>query len=135
MASDDLTTEELQVLREIVSSRRAASSDVVMRPAFDVVDKLRQAFEELTAAESFAPGDIVYWKSERLKNKRVPRLGQPGVVIEILEESAVDGSKEAASTYYREPLDIVLGMFDDEDPDSLLVYHFDSRRFTKRQPA
>lgn len=78
----------------------------------------------------FAPGDLVTWKPG-MKNKRLPRYGQPAVVIGRLEQPVFDGEMEAGSCYFREPLDLVLGMIWDRDPGrgDLIAFHYDSRRF------
>ncbi len=78
---------------------------------------------------SFAIGDLVTWKPG-LKNRRVPRSGQPAVVIEVLDPPVVDGERESGSAYFNEPLDLVLGIFMDSGParGELLTWHFDSRR-------
>lgn len=75
------------------------------------------------------PGMLVTWKAG-LKNKRLPRSGVPAVVVERLETPLYDGD-EPGSTYYHEPLDVVLGVFLDTGPQrgDLLLFHYDSRRF------
>lgn len=79
---------------------------------------------------TFAVGDLVTWKPG-LKNRRIPRYGQPAVVMEVLDPPVVDGERESGSTYFNEPLDVVLGLFIDNGParGELLTWHFDSRRF------
>ncbi|EIC22782.1 hypothetical protein [Thiorhodovibrio frisius] len=78
----------------------------------------------------FAPGDLVTWKPG-LKNRRVPRNGQPAVVLEVLSAPVFDSEKDAGSAYFREPLDLVLGLFLEDGPHrgDFLNWHFDSRRF------
>ncbi|EIC22785.1 hypothetical protein [Thiorhodovibrio frisius] len=81
-------------------------------------------------AHRFAPGDLVTWKPG-LKNRRVPRSSQPAVVLEVLSEPAFDSEKNSGSPYFREPLDLVLGLFVEDGPHrgDFLNWHFDSRRF------
>lgn len=78
----------------------------------------------------FAPGDLVTWKPG-LKHKRYPRYGQPAVVLEVLATPVLDPQNEAGATYFREPLDVVVGVLWDEGTDrgELIAFHFDSRRF------
>ncbi|NEX23390.1 hypothetical protein G3480_24370 [Thiorhodococcus mannitoliphagus] len=94
------------------------------------LEDLREHYQALTRRHDFAPSDLVTWKPG-LRNHRVPRYQQPVVVIEVLPESIHDQDREAGSTYFREPLDLVLGLIGDEDPGrgELVTFHFDSRRF------
>jgi hypothetical protein len=48
-------------------------------------------------------------------------------VVERLSAPILDHETESGMTYYREPLDLLLGILH-RDGD-FLVYHFDSRRF------
>jgi len=68
-------------------------------------------------------GQIVTWKP-RLQNKR---SDGPFVVNEVLPEPILDVNKESSgSPYFREPLDILVGMQDADD--DFVIYHLDSRR-------
>lgn len=75
------------------------------------------------------PGMLVTWKPG-LQNKRWPQVGAPAVVIERLEAPLYD-CDESGSAYFREPLDLVLGLFIDEGRHrgDFIVFHYDSRRF------
>ena len=66
------------------------------------------------------------WKRD-LKNRRRPAYDEPVIVIEVLRTPVFDERGESSSPYFREPLDVVLGLVD-EDGD-FICYHFDSRRF------
>lgn len=92
------------------------------------VERLTACFQALCTEEAFKPGDLVQWKLG-LKNKRRPAMGELAVVIEVLPSPIFDAHKGASVAYFREPLDIRLGLLD-EDGD-FLIYHFDSRRFMK----
>ncbi|MBK1725169.1 hypothetical protein [Thiocystis violacea] len=97
----------------------------------DLGAALRERYRLLTRRHAFAPGDLVTWKPG-LKNHRIPRYGQPAVVVEVLETPVLDQEAGVAgSTYFREPLDLVLGLIWDEEPcrGELMTFHFDSRRF------
>jgi hypothetical protein len=76
----------------------------------------------------FQPGEFVRWK-EGLKTKRRPLEGEPAVVIEVLKEPIYDPKDEVGSTYFREPLDLILGVLGDEG--ELISYYFDKRRFER----
>ena len=96
----------------------------------DLSAALRERYQRFMQPHRFAPGDLVTWKPG-LKNHRVPQYGQPAVVVEILETPVFDSDRDAGSTYFREPLDVVLGLFVDDGParGELLTWHFDRRRF------
>ncbi len=84
---------------------------------------IQQSF--LDEPHHFERGDIVRWK-KMLKNKRLPHKNQPAVVVEVLDNPIHDDFN-SATPYFREPLDIALGMIDEDD--EFMVFHYDSRRF------
>ncbi|MBK8536933.1 MAG: hypothetical protein IPL59_18675 [Candidatus Competibacteraceae bacterium] len=90
--------------------------------------RLRTLYERLTNHRENAlhPGQLAMWKPG-LKNRRFPAYGQPAIVVERLDPPILDHEEEAGVTYYREPLDMLLGVLH-KDGD-FLIYHFDSRRF------
>ena len=50
------------------------------------------------------------------------------MVIDVLQQAVYDHEERGAgSSYFREPLDIVLGIVDEEG--DFLVFYLDSRRF------
>lgn len=73
----------------------------------------------------FKPGDIVRWKAD-MKNKKRPAYHEPAVVVEVLYDPVMD-LKDSGSAYFREKLDLVLGLVDDDG--DFILFHFDSRRF------
>lgn len=87
-------------------------------------DSLKESFALLTEKHPFKPGDVVQWK-QGMKNRRSKG---PFVVVEALKTPVFDSDKNSSgSTYFREPLDIVLGSTD-RDGD-FTTYYYDSRRF------
>jgi hypothetical protein len=76
--------------------------------------------------EKFVPGQCVCWKPG-LRNRRMPRDGEPAVVLEVLEDPRYDETKDAGNTSFFEPLDIVLGIIEPEG--DFIAFHYDSRRF------
>ena len=90
---------------------------------------LRQRLLELEAAlrvtHDMQPGDLVRFK-DGMRNKLRPGTGEPAVVVERLAEPVYDTEEGSGSSYFREPLDLVVGLID-EDGDFTL-YHVDSRR-------
>lgn len=96
----------------------------------DVGAALRQRYELFNRNYKFVPGDLVTWKPG-LKDRRVPAYGQPAVVMEMIAQPILDTDQESGSTYFRQPLDMVLGVIWEYDPNrsEFVTFHFDSRRF------
>ena len=100
-----------------------------------IISDLQSKYKLLTTIPQspLEPADIVYWK-KGLRNKRLPKATQPAIVVELPEKTVHDEDKDPGSAYFREPLDVILGFIDEEDGDFIL-FHFDSRRFTKVKPS
>jgi hypothetical protein len=96
----------------------------------DLSAVLRERFALLTRPHRFSPGDLVTWKPG-LRNRRIPRYGEPAVVVSVLESPVTDSDQESGSTYFREPLDLVLGVIWDGERGrgDFVTFHFDGRRF------
>jgi hypothetical protein len=96
---------------------------------------LRERYALLNQPHAFEPGDLVCWKPG-LKNRRVPAYGTPAVVLEVLDAPIPDSETESGSTYFREPLSLVLGLFWDREPGrgDFVAFHFDGRRFEHWDP-
>ena len=88
--------------------------------------KLQVAYQSLFQTHTFSKGQLVKWKNG-LKNKHLPKENQPAIVLEVLEGTIDQLERDSGSPYFREPLDIVLGVTD-EDGD-FMMFHFDQRRF------
>ena len=93
---------------------------------FEYTESLLKKIDLLLIENKFKKRDLVVWKNG-LRNKKLPNEGQPVVVLEILTAPLIEHEQETGSPYFREPLDIVLAMLD-EDGD-LVSFHYDSRRF------
>jgi len=89
---------------------------------------LTERLRSFLAVECFQPGDLVQWKPG-MKNKRLPAVGQLGVVLEMLPVPITDDEKSASGSYFLEPLDMKVGFIDDDG--DFIVFHYDSRRFMK----
>jgi len=72
----------------------------------------------------FTKGQFVKWK-KGLKNKKLPYEDQPAIVLDVLDKP-IYGEYDPGSPYFREPLDLILGMGEDDD---FLIFHYDKRRF------
>jgi len=88
--------------------------------------RLRAAYESLQINFEFVPGQFVKWKPNQ-KNATRPLYNEPAVVIEVLDLPIYDDNVDAGSPYFRQRLDIVLGVLDHEG--DFVFYHFDRRRF------
>lgn len=104
--------------------------DLLGSPLDGLAAALKQRFEHLNTPHRFKPGDLVRWK-QGFQNRLFPRPDKIAIVLEVLPEPIFDSEKDSSCTYFREPLDIVLGLFLDSGPHrgDFLSWHFDSRRF------
>jgi hypothetical protein len=120
--------EAVEELSEFLAQRKVDARQRWSEP--DAVATLKTACAALQIENHFEVGDVVRWK-DGLKNKNIPAYGVPGVVVEVLAEPISNPEGSAGSTYFREPLDLVLGLYVESDggEDTISMYHFDSRRF------
>lgn len=88
---------------------------------------LVEAYRTLTngAEKELQPGMLAIWKPG-LKNRKIPDYDEPAVVVGI-EQGTISDENSSGSRYFKEPLDLKLGVFDRDV--EFCVYHFDSRRF------
>jgi hypothetical protein len=124
-ASDtgELASTLLQLAQAAESNRQPSWHRERARQRTNMLKELYEAFER---AHSFQPGQIVRWK-KGLKNRKRPDYDEPVVVISTWNDPLYDQTQESGSTYFREPLTIILGMIDNDG--ELISFHFDSRRF------
>ena len=90
---------------------------------------LEIAFKTLRVSHNFQTGQFVRWK-KGMKNRKLPANGDPVIIVEVLSTPVFDrkSGAESDSPLFREPLDLVLGMYARNDEDFLL-FHYDSRGF------
>lgn len=74
---------------------------------------------------------LVTWKPG-LQNKKRPVYNEPVIVIEKKQTVEYDMSDNSGSPYFKEPLDLVAGLLDEEG--DFVMLHFDSRRFQPFNP-
>ncbi len=125
---DDLdpdTTKRL-LMEAISGSRRRKVPTAAGPDVSKTAELLREKYDLFVSDESFTPGQLVTWKAG-LKNKKRPEDGEPAIVVEVLKDPVFDQEQGPGSAYYRERLDIVLGLLDEDG--EFLLFHFDSRRF------
>lgn len=103
--------------------------DLLAEPAGEATEHLRILLERLNNGRERAlrPGMFAVWKPG-LKNRRFPRYGEPVVVVALLDEPIINPSDESGSPYFKEPLDLLVGVVRGDDRE-FLVYHADRRRF------
>jgi len=86
-------------------------------------DDLKSALAKLQEKNTFDVGQIVKWK-HGMKNRN---SSGPFIVVKVLKEAITETDTDSGSTYFMEPLDIVLGEVN-VDGDFTL-HHYDSNRF------
>lgn len=87
---------------------------------------LRRSQQLMQSTCDFKRGQLVRWK-DGLQNRTRPAYGEPAIVWEVLPEPLYAQTDESGSAYYREPLDIILGVVGPDD--EFIQFHFDKRRF------
>ncbi|MDM8558999.1 hypothetical protein [Candidatus Parabeggiatoa sp. HSG14] len=117
------------VVRKIISQTTAnkrEDSHSLGEP-YEELSKLKQKVDSfLQEPSKFNTGDVVKWK-KGLKNKKYPKEEQLAMVVQELEEPVIQGERDSGTPYFREPLDLILGVLDQED--DLMLFHYDKRRF------
>lgn len=91
-----------------------------------LAEELKSRQRCMAEKHEFVPGQLVWWK-EGLKNRQHPGEGEPAVVVSVLREPVYDEEGDSGSVYFREPLDLVVGVI--LDSGRFRCFHVDSRRF------
>jgi len=114
-------------LFEFLSERKKITDIPSEDELAEVKEKLLQSYSSLCEKYSFKVGQLIEWK-EGLKNKARPRQGEPAIVIELYDNPVFDSEKDSGTPYFREPLDMVIGVIENT-ADTILFFHVDKRRF------
>ena len=96
----------------------------------DLTATLRERYRQLKLIKySLHAGMVVAWKPG-LKNRRWPAYGKPLIVVSLLDAPVYD-TDESGSTYFREPLDMIIGLFFDsgEHRGQFATFHANSERY------
>ncbi|MCU0782758.1 MAG: hypothetical protein MUF81_01660 [Verrucomicrobia bacterium] len=118
-----------ELLRKIVEAE--GDPVPVSKEAAEVTaTKLKEFLTSFDTRHSFEKGMLVEWKPG-LQNKKKPRYGEPGIVVEVLGVPVLGQTDESGSAYFREPLDLIVGFI--EDDGDFVVFHYDQRRFKPYQ--
>lgn len=96
----------------------------------DLPSLLRERYHQLKLIKhNFHPGMVLTWKPG-LKNRAWPAYGKPLIVVSLLDTPVLD-TDESGSTYFREPLDMVIGLFLDSGKHrgDFLTFYANSERY------
>lgn len=121
-----------ELVKDKVSELIAADRERLALPVSDdrrreLAEKLSSAYQAFHEKHEFEKGQLVEWK-EGMKNKLRPRLREPAVVMELLEPPEPDVERDSGTPYFREPLDMVVGVIE-KNEENFLCFHVDKRRF------
>jgi hypothetical protein len=127
LAGNPKSLQVLTRIAEALGDEKAAKTLQQRSPSYS--GRLRNIYQTFHRKTEFHIGDIVRWKAD-LKNKNHPAYDTPAVVFDIVDPPYVN-SASPGSPYFSEPLNLVIGYFADDEPESegLLLHHVDSRRF------
>jgi len=109
--------------------------DLLAEPPQEAAEHLCVLLERLANGRERAlrPGRLAVWKPG-LKSRRFPRYGEPVVVVGLLDEPIINPDRESGSPYFKEPLDVLVGVVRGDDRE-FLVYHADRRRFQPHEAS
>lgn len=94
--------------------------------------RVADALIAYNAPNTFKPGDIIEWKPG-LRNRRFPQYGEPFVVVEVLTIPIIDEAAESSGPYWKEPLDLRIGLVGPSGDFSM--YYMDSHRVRHHIPT
>ena len=134
MSEDNKTQEEqleiwMRKFKELLPREIEQTTPLSDKERKNVAEKLAELLNELSIDYIFEPSQLVEWKSD-LKNKIAPRINEPAIVVKILDEPVFDEKQDSGSPYFREPLDMIIGVLKD---NGLMLLHVDKRRFKPYQ--
>jgi hypothetical protein len=122
--SESASPRDLALALDRLIEKRVKEREQVLSP--DHKARVLALYESLITVHEFQPGQLVKWKGG-MKNKRRPDEGAPAIVIDVLAEPVLDTESGPSSVYFREPLDLIVGVLDSDD--EFLIIHVDRRRF------
>lgn len=83
--------------------------------------RLKELYKRLNKVESLKVGQLVKWKTG-LHNRKRPYPEEPAIVTQLLEATINDPTEvDSGSQFFREPLNVVIGIWDDGDFNELYV--------------
>ena len=123
---DGVTVDPELLARMVRDSIKQQTSEDAFASSPEHSALIRRLLASLQERHEFKIGQFVRWK-DGLKNRTLPNEGVVGIVVELLADP-VYPDRDTGSAYYREPLDMALGLIIGEERQ-FGVYWFDSRRF------
>lgn len=123
---EDAALEDIRSLLAELAKRRETSGAEV------TIGRLRALLASLLEADTFKVGDIVVWRNG-LKNRTYPDYGTPAIVVEVLSPPLIDTIDDSGSPYFREALNLRLGVIDERG--DFLTFVYDGRRFEHYRDA
>lgn len=123
---EDAALEEIRsLLAELARTRETSGVEVT-------IGRLRALLDSLLEPDVFRVGDIVVWRNG-LKNRTYPDYGTPAIVVEVLSPPLIDTIDDSGSAYFRESLNLRLGVIDERG--DFLTFVYDGRRFEHYKDA
>lgn len=113
------------LLAELARKRETSGAEVT-------IGRLRALLNSLLEPDTFRVGDIVVWRNG-LKNRTYPDYGTPAIVVEVLSPPLIDAIDDSGSAYFRESLNLRLGVIDERG--DFLTFVYDGRRFEHYKDA
>lgn len=101
------------------------SGETPSRIKTTIPEVLIELYKVLQKEHTFSKGQLVRWK-EHMRNAKSPDYGAPAIVTQVCEPF-FDESQGMGTPYYKEPLDIRIGMMDREG--DFLEFWANSKRF------
>lgn len=122
MPNDDEVRKIANAIKKLIGDEASENhSDSTLSMSYE--QKVRLFLTEEPLIE---PGDLVTWKIG-LKNKKYPPENTPVCVVDVLSSPVIKDDRDSGSPYFREPLDLILAVADNDG--DLMFYHYDKRRF------
>ncbi|MGC1374685.1 MAG: hypothetical protein WA821_00570 [Anaerolineales bacterium] len=123
---DEKTLKKIaELLTEANAQQQISDEPISEEKQKGLVSALKKTYQDFLISHNFTQGDLVEWK-DNLKNKKMPRDNEPAIVVQILDAPVFD-NEDSGSPYFREPLDMVIGVLGKRE--EMLLFHVDSRRF------
>jgi hypothetical protein len=127
------TKQLFELIQQELKSSESLNGDTEPKIYTDEdVEDLKKRNTLFSQKYNFNKNDIVKWK-KGLKNRKFPTENQPAIIVDILNPPLKNTEQEAGSPYFRESLDVILGIIDEKRGD-FIVFHYDSRRFEPYNP-
>ncbi len=114
-------------LSEIIPDQIKSDEPISEEKRDHVAQKLDTIYRIFLECYELKEGQFVEWK-QGLKNRVRPHLREPAIIIKLLKSPEFDTEKDSGTPYFKEPLDMIIGVLE-ENEENLLFFHVDKRRF------